>query len=289
MYRQPYHEVTVVFVEIEFGRRRTVLPHRTDDFRDARRAAFGEFQFLQDLANAPVSVAAGLGTPGTQLLQPHRAIRTGVAQHHQFIVRDTNLHGLPNVVATVVHGVDYCLFDGVVRKILHAGGFGAPGVLDNGFADEISLDVVQCIAGHARQRPLKNLLGKLVAPRPFLREPHHIYLHDRKKTVRLRVEHHQSDVERKRCFLGTADHAHLPSQFQERERARRFGEVATNLLQVVVHELGRQILHFGALVDTVIERNRGRKRQQFGFVRALGAHSTRSFADEIGVVLAVLG
>jgi hypothetical protein len=77
MARQPDHEREAVVVRLEQRRRRAIGGHRLQDFRDARRAAFGQVQLLQELADAPIAVAAadssaGLKIPGS-LAGPRRS------------------------------------------------------------------------------------------------------------------------------------------------------------------------------------------------------------------------
>jgi hypothetical protein len=50
-------------------------------------------------------------------------------------------------------------------------------------------------------------------------------------------------------------------------RTRRLSQMKSAML--VQQELARRTLHFGTLVDAVIERIRAGKRQQFNLVRAL--------------------
>jgi hypothetical protein len=50
----------------------------------------------------------------------------------------------------VIDRIDNGFFNGRVREVLDAGCFGAIGMLDNGFRNQVTLDVVERIAGSSR-------------------------------------------------------------------------------------------------------------------------------------------
>jgi hypothetical protein len=155
------------------------------------------------------------GRAGAQLLQPHRTIRPRIADNDQHVRFDANLDGLAGVVAPVIDRIDDGFLDGVVGEILDPGRFGPAMMLDDRFGNQVALDVIQRIASHAGDRPLEYLFREFVAARPFLGKPDDVDLHGREKAPWLRIEHHQADIERKRCFLRPADDAHLPAQFDQ--------------------------------------------------------------------------
>lgn len=80
MHRQTYPEIGVGFIRFKGCRRRAILFHGVDDLRNACGAAFCEFQFLPELANASVAVAARLGTTSPELFQADGSIRSGITQ-----------------------------------------------------------------------------------------------------------------------------------------------------------------------------------------------------------------
>jgi hypothetical protein len=79
MHRQPHHEVAVIVVKLELGRRRAILLHGFHDLWDASGAAFGEFQFFEELPDATVAIPSWAGMASAELFQPHRAIRPWIA------------------------------------------------------------------------------------------------------------------------------------------------------------------------------------------------------------------
>jgi hypothetical protein len=115
----------VVLVKLELGRRRTILLHGFDDLGDAGRAPFGEFQFLEKLADAPIAIAPGPGMAGAQLIQPHRTVRAGIADDKSAHRLDTDLDGLASVVAPVIDRIDDGFLDRVVGEVLDPRRLGA--------------------------------------------------------------------------------------------------------------------------------------------------------------------
>src|SRR4051812_34607091 len=77
--RQADEEVRPALVGIEDRQRRTVPLHRRADLGDARGAALGEFQLLEEVTNPPVAVAPGDDPLARQLLSADRGIGAGVA------------------------------------------------------------------------------------------------------------------------------------------------------------------------------------------------------------------
>lgn len=63
----------------------------------------------------------------------------------------------------MIDGVDECFFHGRVRKVGHAGGFGAVRVLAYGLVEIISPVVVQRFPDHPSKRSAKNLFLETVA------------------------------------------------------------------------------------------------------------------------------
>jgi len=61
---------------------------------------------------------------------------------------------------------------------------------------------------------VKCLFGKFVSSR-IIREPHHVDLGEREKTVRFRVEKKEADIQGKRRFIRTADNVHLTSKLDK--------------------------------------------------------------------------
>ncbi len=202
-------------------------------------------------------------------------------------MHDADFHRFPDIVAAVINGIHHRFFNGNVRNILDAGGLGAPRMFDEGFAEEVALDVIQRITGHLRQRPLEDLFGELGAARSFLGEPYHINLHGREKPVRLGVEHHQSNVEGKRRFVRSSDDAHLPSQLRQRQACGLFGQIAAHMLKIFLHQITGEIVHFGALVDTVVERHGGGQGKELGFIRSSCPDGTGALSDEIAVLFII--
>jgi hypothetical protein len=62
-----------------------------------------------------------------------------------------------------------------------------------------------------------------------------------KEAPRLRVEHHQADIERKRRFLRPADDAHLAAEFNQGKIGRLLGQIAAHLLQIVLHQFAGEV------------------------------------------------
>ena len=223
MHWQPHHEVAVIFIELEFGGRGAVLLHGFDNLWNTCGSTFCKFQFLEKFPDAPVAVTPWPGMAGAELLQPHRTIRPRVAEDKQLIAFDSDFDRFARVVAPVIDRIDDSFFDGHVGKIFDPGRFSPPAMLYDSFGNQAALDVIERVSGHAGYRPLEYFFREFVAARPFLGKPDDVDLHHGEETPGFGIEHHQSDVERKRRLFGTADHAHLPAQFQQRERARRFG------------------------------------------------------------------
>ena len=113
---QANDEVAVIFIEFEFSRRRAVFPHRADDLGDASGTAFGKFQFLEKLANAAIPITARDGFARAELLKTDRTVRTGIADHDQFIPRNADFDRLTHFVAAVIDCVHDGFFDGGVRE-----------------------------------------------------------------------------------------------------------------------------------------------------------------------------
>ena len=118
-------------------------------------------------------------------------------------------------------------------------------------------NVIEGFADHAMQRASESLFSKTVTART-LREPDDINLRGGEEAMGLRIEEEQSDIERKRRFIGTADDMHLAAQFGQGQRGRLCGEIAANLMEKFPHEIPRQVLQTSLLVDAVIKWNLGR-------------------------------
>ena len=142
-------------------------------FGTAGRAAFGQIQFLQELADPPVAVAAAHRPALLQILHADRAICAGEAQDQQLLPRDSHLDGFALLVGAVVDGVGQRLFDRRHREVPEPIGFGLVGVLDDRFLQVIALDVGNRIAQDRRQRPAKLLLLEIVAA-GAVRKPDHV-------------------------------------------------------------------------------------------------------------------
>src|SRR5262249_42591035 len=155
-----------------------------------------KFQLFEEFTNTPISITSRLCTAGAELIEANRTIRTGIAEHNQLIVHDTNFHRFTFVVSPVINSIDQCFFNGVKGKVLNASRFRAPMMLNDDLADVVASNVVQCFACHAGQRSFEYLLGKLVTARSRRRKPDDVNLHNREKALRLGTEHHETDIKR---------------------------------------------------------------------------------------------
>ena len=160
----------------------------------------------------------------------------------------------------MVHGVGHGLFDGGVGKVLYARGFGPVGVFDDGFADVVSPNVVQRLAGHASQRAPEGLLREPIASRSF-RKPDNVYLGGREESFRFRVEEEQPDVLGKEGLLRAIDNVHLPSQVRHGQLPGWAGQRATDLIQKPDNQVARQVVKSSALVNAIVERHSRRQRE----------------------------
>ena len=101
MHREADKEIGMVFVELEFGRRRPVFLHCPEDFRDAGRATLGDFKFLEEIADAAVAVAPRDGFALAELVKPHRAVGAGIVDDDNFLGADADLDGFALVVPSI--------------------------------------------------------------------------------------------------------------------------------------------------------------------------------------------
>jgi hypothetical protein len=152
----------------------------------------------------------------------------------------------------VIDRIDDGFFDSVVREVFDTGCFGSTVMLDDGFGNQVALDVIERVAGHAGYRAFEYLFREFVAARPFLGKPDDVDLHGGEEAPRFRIEHHEADIERKRRFLRPADDAHLATEFDQRKIGRLPGQIAAHPLQIVLHQFAGEIFHFCLLVDAVI-------------------------------------
>ena len=150
MHRQADHEIAVILVELKLRGRGSVFAHGIDNFRNTGAASFGELQLLEKFADTPVAVATGMSTTDAELLQLHRTIRPRITENRHLRMLNTDLYGFSRIIAAMVYRIDHRLFNGAKRDIFHPGRLGPIPMLDHRFADEIALDIVQGITGHAR-------------------------------------------------------------------------------------------------------------------------------------------
>ncbi len=115
--REGDREVAVVVVKFEDRLGRAILAHGAQDLADARAAAFGQVELLEQLADAPVAIAPRQRASCAEVVEPDRAVGTRVAEHDQILAPHPHLHGLTQLVAPMVHGVDHRLLDGRQREV----------------------------------------------------------------------------------------------------------------------------------------------------------------------------
>ncbi len=120
LYGQADHEITVVFVEFELWRRRAIFFHGSDDFRDAGGSAFGEFEFLQELADAAIAIPTRVGFTGAELCKANGAVGAGIAEHDQLVLVDADFDRLTHFVAAVVDRVDDRFLDHGIGEVFGA-------------------------------------------------------------------------------------------------------------------------------------------------------------------------
>ena len=111
MHRQAYHEVAMVFVEVKFGRRRAVGLYGVNDLGNPGGTAFGEFQLLEEFADAPIPVASRHGLANPKLLQAHGTVRSGVTQNHQLVMHNADFQNQPELDLSAIGRI--LLLDGI--------------------------------------------------------------------------------------------------------------------------------------------------------------------------------
>ncbi len=102
MARQPDYERKPVVVRLEHRRGRSVGRRLLKDFRYAGGPPLGHLQFLEELANPPVAVAAADGAANLQVLHPDRTIRARKADEDQFVMTNSQFDGFALLVGTVL-------------------------------------------------------------------------------------------------------------------------------------------------------------------------------------------
>jgi len=78
MNRQAEEKIGMLVVELKLRRRRAIFLHRPEDLRDACGTALGDLEFLEEIADAPVAVAAGDGLALAELGEADRAVGAGI-------------------------------------------------------------------------------------------------------------------------------------------------------------------------------------------------------------------
>lgn len=105
MHRQADEEVGVIFVEVEYRGWRAVFLHRPADLGYAGGTAFGDVEFLQEIADAAVAVASRDGFALAELIEADRAVGTGVVDDDDFLGADADFDGFALVVAAMIDGI----------------------------------------------------------------------------------------------------------------------------------------------------------------------------------------
>src|ERR1700733_9821851 len=140
MHMQTDHEIAIVFVKLEFRRRRAVLAHGPDDFRDTCGTPFRQLQFLQEFSDAPVAVPPRYCPARAKLREAHGPVRTWVTEHNQFVRTDAHLDRLALLITAVIQRVDDAFLDCGIWKVLYTRSLGPIGMLDDRLADPALLD-----------------------------------------------------------------------------------------------------------------------------------------------------
>ena len=105
--------------------------------------------------------------------------------------------------------------------------------------------------------------------------------------MRLGIEKQQPDIQRERGFGRTANDVHLPAKFHQREPSGLGGKVAAHFLEEVAHQFPGEVFDLCSLVQAIVERDGGRERKEFRFIRPLGADGARPLANEVAVILLI--
>ena len=153
----------MVVIELELRRRRAVLLHRAEDFGNAGGAAFGDFKLLEEVADAAVAVAPRDGFAFAKLIEPDRAVGTGVVDDDDFLRVDADLDGFAFVVAAMVDGIGKGFFEGLVGEVIKAFGLRPVGMLDHAFTEEARLDERQRLAQHAVEWAVEDFFLEAIA------------------------------------------------------------------------------------------------------------------------------
>lgn len=131
MHRETDQEVGVILVELELRQWGAIALHGPEDLWNAGGAAFRDFEFLEEISDAAVAVAAWDSFPFTELIEPDRAVGTEVVDHNDFFGADADLDGLPHFVSPVIDGIAEGLLDGLEGEIIKSLGLGPVGIFDH--------------------------------------------------------------------------------------------------------------------------------------------------------------
>ena len=280
MHRQADEEEGVVVIELEFRRRRAVPLHRAEDFGNAGGAAFGDFQFLEKIADAAVAVAPRNGFAFAKLIEPDRAVGTGVVDNDDFLRADADLDGFAFVVAAMIDGIGKGFFEGLVREVVEAFGLRPVGVLDHAFAEEAGLDESQRLAQHAVERAVEDFFLEAIAA-SAVGEIDDIDLGLRKELVGLFVEEQQADVAGKHRFGWSVHDLHLPTERLELHLRGGLVKFAADGAEEGADQAEVEVGQGGPVVHPVVEGNVVSEAEEFALVTALCADGARTFADVI--------
>ena len=216
-----------------------------------------------------------------QFLDVDGTVQPRITGHGDFIRQDTDFNRLPNFVAAVINRIYHCFLQRRIGHIEKAVGFRSVAVFHHPFLNHGVFQKCQRVFEDHVQWAGECFLRKSVATRA-IGKLHHINLRLRKKLLWCRVEKHQADIQRVHRFGGAIGNSHLATQLGKLHRAGIGQQAAAHLAQKILNQRKLEVVQRGAVMNAVVERNRGCQADQLDFLFMFGSDGGRTFANVVG-------